>query len=177
MGPELDAAVSEALKLLSAMVGEYVWFVRRSAYSVLRMDFGSPHLKIREPAHHAPNSTQAVIDALERRMVIPTGKWHLFIEDGDWSVKTRFRSASRSDVSVDMVDAALRQLDGQRLVNVSYVNDGWHFEFDLGGSLDIGRSASPGKLAWTEESEWILFYEDGNNVSLTNAMHLRYESA
>ena len=139
MKADRDAEASKALALLLHVKGELVWFVRLSADNVLRMDFGSPHLKIREPNPHASGNSQAVIDALGRRMVTPTGKWHLFISEGEWSVTTKFYACSRSDTNAEHINATLRQLDGQRLVNVNRKNErhGWSLEFDLGAILHI----------------------------------------
>jgi len=133
------AEATKVLKALLKMKGELVWFVRLSADNVLRMDFGSPHLKIREPHPHASGSNQAVIDALERRIVMPRGKWHLFIAEGEWSVVTKFYSCSRSDTNIENINATLGQLDGQRLVDVRQSNgcNDWILEFDLGGTLHL----------------------------------------
>ena len=79
MEPVRNAEATNVSELFLQITGELVWFARISADNVLRMDFGSPHLKIREPIPHDPGNSQAVIDALERRMVAPTGRWHQFI--------------------------------------------------------------------------------------------------
>jgi len=175
---EKKAVVSKALTLFSELKGEYVWFVRVGADNILRMDFGSPHLTIREPIQQVPNSAQAAIDALERRMVIPTGKWHLFIEDGNWSVRTKHYVTDRRDQNAKTVEATLRHLDGQKLVSVDYVDnsDAWHFLFDLGGSLRIEPSSSLEENGSAEECQWTLFYADGNYVSYISGKELRYKN-
>ncbi|MBN8890549.1 MAG: hypothetical protein J0H91_09675 [Rhodospirillales bacterium] len=116
-----------------------------SADNVLRMDFGDVHLKVREPDPDLSGRSQAVIDALGRRIVMPTGKWHLFISEREWSVATKFHSCSRADTDAEDVNAALRQLDGQRLVAVARRGGGsdWVLEFDLGGVLRIGAPTPP----------------------------------
>ncbi len=163
------AAASKALERLLEMKGEFVWAVHLSGGNVLRMNFGAPHLKIREPNPNVSGKSQAVIDALGRRMVIPKGIWHLFIYDGEWSVTTKYYACSRSDTDPEKLNEPLRQLDGQKLINVIRRNEenDWIFEFDLGGILRIYPSKESGE-DWSDEHQWILFHEDGNNVSYKN---------
>lgn len=168
-----NEAPSKALKLLLEMKSELVWFVRRSTDRVLRMDFGRPHLKVREPNLHKPENSQAVIDALERRLVVPAGQWHLFVAEGGWSVNTTFYACGRYDANIENIDATLAQLDGQRLVNVSQ-SDGpsWILEFDLGGSLHLSPPKPLGEGPVDDKVLWTLFYENANYVSYTMGGHL-----
>ena len=165
---ECDEGSLETRNALLEIKGEYIWFVRRSADQALRMDFGSPHLNIREPHPHNPERSQVVIDALERRMVAPEGKWHLFVFEAEWLVTTRFHTCKRSDTDNEKTDRALLQLEGQKLVDVSQTDGrSWLLSFDLGGSLHL----TPPDLVESQrddDSLWTLFYEDGNYVSYTN---------
>ncbi len=152
------------------MRGEYVWFVRCVEYGILRLDFGAPHLSIREPASIAGDSPR-VSAALQRRLVVPTGKWHLFIEYGLWSVEAGGFRCSRTDDPCDT--KALGQLEGQKLTSVRYVPEAgeWVFDFDLSGKLSIGcpKSSPEG------ESQWILFFEDGTCLAFDDAAHISIE--
>ena len=175
MEPIRNAEASNVLELLLQIKGELVWFVRISADNVLRMDFGSPHLKIREPIPHDPGNSQAVIDALERRMVAPTGRWHLFISKSEWSVITGSYTCSRSDTNVEKIRATLGQLDGQRLVNVNPMSEpgDCSLESDLGGVLRISSPEPLGGGQESEEVQWTLFFENGDYVSYTNDGNLQ----
>jgi len=108
----------------------------------LRLEFGNPHLVVQEPMQLSQDSSRTVIDALGRRIVEPAGKWHLFIEDGDWAIVTRSYGTRRFDADRARADATLRQLDGQKLTSVDYLDRTgiWYLKFDLGGSLTISRS-------------------------------------
>jgi len=173
MDQEQKETVSEALRHLRAAVGEYVWGVQKGADYTLMLEFGSPHLFVREPARLGPDAGQITIDVLGRRMVAPTGKWHLFIDDGEWSVFTKSHSTRRFDTDRTRVDAALRQLDGQKLASVDYLEDAhtWRFNFDLDGSLIIARS-SPAEADWNEQSAWVLFYEDRSWIAFGNDLRM-----
>jgi len=176
MDEEQKLAVSAALRRLATVVGEYVWWVRRGADDVLRLEFGNPHLVIHEPMQLSQFASRTVIDVLGRRMVEPTGKWHLFVEDGDWAVVTKSCGTRRFDTDHVRADAALRQLDGQKLTSVDYIYgmNSWHLQFDLGGSVTINRS-TPADNARNEESVWALFYEDGAWFSFRNDMRLAHK--
>ena len=172
MEQDQQPAVLEALKRLRMVVGEYVWGVRRGADDVLRLEFGPPHLVIQEPLPLGQDATPTLADALGRRVVEPAGKWQLFVDDGDWAVVTGSRGTRRFDTDPARADAALRQLDGQRLASVDYLHGttSWHLRFDLGGSLAINRS-TPLDDARSAESMWILFSEGGAWFSLRNDLH------
>jgi hypothetical protein len=133
------------------------------------MDFGNPHLKIREPIPHVPGASKAVIDALERRQVIPTGRWHLFVNEGDWSVITKNNSCSRMDRNTKKIDATLRQLDGQRLIDVRQSDEGigYILQFDLGGLVHLNFSEFPEGTQKQEKFVWTLFFSDSSYVSYT----------
>jgi hypothetical protein len=139
MDEDQRLAVWEGLTRFRAIVGEYAWWVRKGADDVLRLEFGSPHLVVYEPTPLAPDASRTVVDALGRRMVEPIGKWHLFVEDGDWAIVTKSGGTRRFDADRARAAAALRQLDGQKLTSVDYLHriNGWHLRFDLGGSLTI----------------------------------------
>ena len=174
MDEEQKLAVSKALRCLSAIVGEYVWWARNGADDVLRLEFGNPHLVVQEPMQLSQYSSRTVIDALGRRIVEPAGKWHLFIEDGDWAIVTRSYGTRRFDADRARADATLRQLDGQKLTSVDYLDRTgiWYLKFDLGGSLTISRS-TPVDNARLEDSAWVLFCEDGTYLSFGNDMRAR----
>jgi hypothetical protein len=156
--------------------GEYVWWVRRGADDVLRLEFGNPHLVVHEPMPLSQDASRTVIDVLGRRLVEPTGKWHLFVEDGDWAVVTKSCGTRRFDTDHARADAALRQLDGQRLTSVDYLHGtkSWHLRFDLGGSLTINR-CTPADNARSAESVWTLFSEDGAWFSYRNDMRVAHK--
>ncbi|MGZ5904882.1 MAG: hypothetical protein ACXWKQ_06005 [Reyranella sp.] len=176
MEQDQKPAVSEGLQRLRRVVGEYVWGVRRGADDVLKLEFGPPHLVIQEPLRLAQDATRTVVDVLGRRVVEPTGKWHLFVEDGDWAVVTGSRGTRRFDTDPARADAALRQLDGQRLTSVDYLpgTRSWHLRFDLGGSLAINR-ATPLDEARSAESVWILFSEGGAWFAIRNDMRAAHK--
>ena len=177
-GTDRRAEASKVQELLLQMKGELVWFVRLSADNVLMMNFGSPHLRVREPNPHNPKNSQEVIDALERRIVTPSGRWRLAIWQPEWSVTTKFYACSRSDTSDEKINTTLRQLDGQKLTGIKQTDgDGaYSLEFDLGGSLQIGPPEPSGTDPENDEAQWTLFFESGDYINYTSTGKLQNKS-
>ncbi len=160
---------ARAEALLATLVGEHAWGSRVSADAVLRMDFGAPHLRIREPSPRAHEHEGNVRAALERRIAVPTGRWHLFVEAGEWGVRAKTEVCDRIDAeSADttrqrQVTRCLSSLDRQILRETAWIaSEGlWRFTFDLGGVLSIADGVEPGAT----EADWTLFAEDGTILS------------
>jgi hypothetical protein len=170
MNRESNLNINQAVEFLSSLRGEYVWFVRSDEYGILRLDFGNPHLSIREPNPIA-NSSKNVADALQRRLVIPTGKWHLFVESGLWSIEAGGFHGARTDQQID--PKVFGQLEGQKLTSVEYLPDAceWIFKFDLSGTLSIKAPVSEDG----GDSQWVLFFENGGCLSCEGANRISIE--
>ena len=153
---KVELNIDQAVEILSSLRDEFVWFVRCGEYGVLRRDFGDPHLSVREPSSTAGKSERVAI-ALQRRLVTPAGKWHLFIEYGLWSVEAGGFRCNRADEQFDA--RAFNQLDGQKLISVAYAPESaeWVFRFDLSGMLSIRGQ----QLEAEQDAQWMLFSENG----------------
>ncbi len=162
---------SRAEGVLASMIGEYVWFARTGQDSIPRMDFGQPDLRIREPHPADASRSRAVRDALGRRIVVPTGEWHLFVESGFWSVRVRTLACDRADADIAEATRAahvgkcLSLLDGQKLTGIarSDVNREWLLSFDHEGAVSI-KATMDGPHG-TGESDWTLFFEAGRYLT------------
>jgi hypothetical protein len=53
------------------LIGSPAWFVRKGYGSSLTMEFGNPHLVIRQPKAASPQVSDHVRRALARRLVLP----------------------------------------------------------------------------------------------------------
>jgi hypothetical protein len=155
-------------------MGEHAWGSRLSADAVLRMDFGAPHLRIREPS-----SRLDVHEVFRRRLAIPTGRWHLFVESGAWRVKIKDEEGTREDAESqdatrrERVTRCLSRLDGQIVRAIARETDAWRFIFDLGGTLTIADAAEQGGT----EADWTLFGEDGTVMSWRRDHKFAFEHA
>lgn len=139
----------------------------------MTMEFGAPHLAVREPILVRPDSAERVRRNLQRRHVDITGDWHFWVQYGDWRISTR-NGVLTSDHSLGSVfDECLSDLEGQRLVSVDpgIQERSCAFCFDLGGSLEIWRSTEiPG-------DQWSLYSWDGEIVTCGNDGALIFERA
>lgn len=148
-------SANRAIEIFSRIYGQHVWSVRCEDHGVLRLDFGAPHLLIRDPVALPLKSRDA--RPFIRRIALPTGHWHMFVEGGLWRVEAGGFACARGDETPEC--RAFAHLDGQKLISVAYTRaaDEWQFDFDLGGRLSI----KPQPPAPEPLSQWILFFEAG----------------
>jgi hypothetical protein len=157
----------EIEEIFRSLYGKPCWNVRPGHGSFLTLEFGQPHLVVREPSTAVPGATKKVREAVARRLVTVRGDWHLWIYCCDWKV---FKGGTLiGDSSTDArIARAGNFLDGQGLTrftisrrDVSYV-----FEFDLGGKLRT--------RPYNRHSEqWMLFEPSG--MVLTVRADARYK--
>ncbi len=162
MTKQRQVIAEEARNLFAPLIGEYVWFVRCGESRILRMEFGKPHLVVQGPINGSTSVDKPVNPALSRRVVVPTGQWSLFIDDGLWSVEAFDLKCSRFDPDQSEVDLCLSRLSGQKLITADVSQDIYslNMKFDISGFLYV--QFKPGSQ---ESSQWILFSEDGWNMS------------
>lgn len=97
-----------------ALIGQLVWSVRRGVGTSLTMEFGNPHLSIREPIPVTQGSDRVLRD-LARRRVFIVGDWHFWIQYGNWAVRMPNMSLSNNDEVGTTLDRSLELLEGQKL--------------------------------------------------------------
>lgn len=148
-------------EIWAEIIGQYAWFVRCDESRILRMEFGAPHLSVQGPQGGLQPGRKSN-PALSRRVVIPTGQWSLFVEDGNWEISTDIGNCSRNGSDPSFIDACLNRLSGQRLdsAQVRTQDVVLTLEFDLSAKLTIQIARD-----YEENSQWIVFFEDGSNLS------------
>ena len=151
----------------SPLIGKPAWQVRRGHGSFLTLEFGEPHLKIREPM---PDANSWV---LRRRKITIKGDWHLWIYCCDWRIRAAGKAIARSSGSMKRIDAAAREVDGQRLVSVE-VDPGKgtsSFVFDEGAVIetwpwkeDVDKATDPNEQWFLsmKSGDWLAYREDGH---------------
>jgi len=156
--------------LFAPLVGQLVWHVQRGVGTFLTLEFGMPHLSIREPISPKSASSPKVRRNLRRRGVYVTGDWHLWVQYGDWILSTSCGVLSSDDDPDSPMDECLRDLDGQRLMSVDpgTKRNSCIFSFDLGGSLEIWPSDE------IADDQWGLYIWNGDIVSYSNQGELTF---
>jgi hypothetical protein len=149
-------------ELLQRLMGEFVWSVKRGYGTFLTMEFGSPHLVIREPVKSTSESA-SVASLLGRRNVSIIGDSSLWIRNSHWAIFTKDAVADLNSSDV-IVQEMLRNLDGQKVSAIHRADD-TILEFDLGATLRLGKSIFPTE---TTSVLWTLGQFENSSITLLN---------
>jgi hypothetical protein len=154
-------------------IGQLVWQVRRTHGSFLTLEFGVPHLAVREPIVPRPSTSGKIKRHLQRRHITVTGDWHFWVQYGDWKISTAGGVLTSDHPWGSEFDECLRDLDGQRLVCVGQgaMAGSCAFNFDLGAILQIWPSSE------VPEDQWSLYSWNGDIVTCGHDGALAFEKA
>ena len=146
-------------RAFASVTGLPAWKVRKGHGSFLTMEFGKPHLVVREPIVAAPEASDEMRTALRRRRVYPRGEWHLWIYCCHWRALSNGTELAWSESSGEQIEAAANEIDGQVLTTVEAdpATESSAFGFDLGGSLQTWPS-SDGRM----DEQWMLYMKSGD---------------
>lgn len=153
--------MNQIQKSFGAVSGLPCWGVKRGQGSFLTLEFGDPHLIVREPVESVSASVK-IRRRLARRHVYVAGQWHLWVYCCDWWVRSAARVIGDSSSS-RKVERAARYLDGQRLTGVSLGVRGARtvFAFERGDVLET--------RPYDRRSEQWILYEPRNRVLVLRA--------
>jgi hypothetical protein len=138
--------------------GEACWDVYSGTGTFLTLQFGEPHLVIREPAVPPKDASARTRRVLQQRRVYAQGDWHPWITYCDWTVRVGGRVVGDSS-SYRRKHSAARALNGQKLLAV-HTNDRGartRFAFDLGAELET-------KPYNRTDDQWVLFGPGGSTL-------------
>src|SRR5580704_3237092 len=123
-------------KVFREIYGKPCWNVKPGYGSFLSLEFGKPHLDIREPTVAGKDASRRVRTLLARRSVFVHGEWHLRIDCCSWEVLSNGRHVGNGSTKVNVRRAA-DLLSGQKLIQFSFFPREVQcvFEFDLGATL------------------------------------------
>ena len=123
-------------KVFERILGMPCWDVKPGQGSFLTLEFGKPHLVVREPIPARQGSSAKVREHLARRQVYARGEWHLWIKYCDWEVHCKGKRVGDSSTELDTRHAA-NFLNGQKLIRYSILPRKVQsiFVFDLGATL------------------------------------------
>jgi hypothetical protein len=133
------------------LYGKPCWHVNPGYGSFLTLEFGEPHLEIREPIVAAKSVSARVRRDLARRAIYIHGEWHLWIYCCNWEVLSGSKCIGDGATRAKMRRAA-EFLDGQALTgfSMSLQDMSCTFKFDLGATLKT--------WPYDDDSEqWMLF--------------------
>ena len=148
-------------KPFKRIYGKPCWQVKVGYGSFLTLEFGEPHLEIREPIV-AKRVSRIVRHHLARRMVTVHGDWHLWIYCCEWEVLSAGKHIGDSSTKRKARIAA-DSLDGRKLTAfaVSARTAQTVFKFERGTNLRT--------RPYDKSSEQWLLYEPSGMVLTTRA--------
>jgi hypothetical protein len=148
-------------RAFAKLYGKPCWGVKQGHGSFLTMEFGKPHLEIREPIVASAKAPKTVRAGLARRGAYVDGDWHLWIYCCAWELLFNDKQLVHSESTDSRIVRAANFLNGQKLVRFSMVPRGTRcvFEFDLGGVLKTWPYSR------TDE-QWLLYEPTGKVLVL-----------
>lgn len=152
------------IDIFMPLIGRTAWQVKRGIGSFLTLEFGWPHLNIRQP--RTSESDSNIVNAhFRRRRVTVTGDWHFWIQNCHWEVVTVAGSANHNDCAAD-IDMQLIELDGQILCAIDKVasTNEIILAFDLNAFIKLRPTSE-----LPDENQWGLYEFEGRIITCTNA--------
>jgi hypothetical protein len=162
--------------ILATLIGKIAFSLKQSYGSFFFVEFGGPHLRLREPIEPKPEASEKAKTSLRRRRVHVVGTWSLFVQDCNWTLTNEQQSVCQADAPENM-ENLFRGVEGQYLISarIDHATKTCTLEFDLGASLKlwprIDRNPDP------SEDQWRLNFLDRSSVGYTNDGSIAIESA
>lgn len=159
------------------MIGQIAFSITQTHGSFFFIEFGSPHLRIREPTDPKPDATDRVAINLRRRGVYVVGTWSLLVLGCDWTLRNKQISVCQ-DNSVDDMEDLFRRVEGQYLVSAHGMVETkfCRLEFDMGASLELKPREDWNPDLEPDENQWQLHGRDGLSVGYTNNGSFLFET-
>ena len=136
--------------VFAPLIGQVAWQVRADEHGCVMMEFGAPHLEIREPKQARAGSSAKVQRLLARRTVAVLGDWHLWIESGYWTLKTRNGATSSGRRTKDLWQAWMDDVAGQKITHAdSDASGALTLRFDMGAVLEVRPDNAHARGCWS----------------------------
>ena len=149
-------------RVFAGILGKPCWDVKPGHGSFLTLEFGEPHLEVREPIAARRAVSAKARKLLARRQVKVHGEWHLWIYCCDWEVRCKGKRVGDSSTRLGSRRAATFP-NGQKLIQFSIQPRKVQsiFVFDLGATLKT--------FPYNKTSEQWLVFEPSQKVLVLRA--------
>lgn len=126
------------------------------------MEFGDPYLYIRDPFEPVIGASDAANAALTRRVVLPTGRWSLVVEDGLWAIEMDGLTCNKETDDYSICEKCMSLLSGQKVESIDIFAKKFSLVilFDLGGKLFVEYNED-----YEENTQWYISEQSGRTVS------------
>ncbi len=160
-----ETGVDAIQEAFAPLIGLPAWLVRKGHASCLTLEFGQPHLQVREPVASSSDDEQ-VRRLFSRRRISPRGEWHLWIYCCHWRVICAGNEIAWSESPDEAIRKAANEVDGQLLTSVSVhcVNRTSEFSFELGTTIQMwpyDDDDSPQWMLFMPSADVLTYRADG----------------
>lgn len=152
-------------EIFTPMYGKPCWQCRQGHGSFLTLEFGEPHVHIKEPRPVSEHASERIRKNASRRSVRVQGDWHLWIYLCDWRIFSDTQLLAADNSKRRVIRRATSELEGQLLTRVSVDNTSCVslFEFDSGGKIE----AIPNTTVYeSTDALWLLYEPSGDVLTL-----------
>jgi hypothetical protein len=112
------ARLADPPKIFQPFVGQMAWLLQRGVGSFLTVQFGKPHLRIKEPSVPRYAKTAWIKRDFRRRRVFVKGDWQFWIQC-EWKLSTQTGTLTSDHRPGTRWDECLQDLNGQILLSVA----------------------------------------------------------
>lgn len=164
-------AMEQVRELWQPLIGRIAWGVGRGHGSVFHMEFGEPHLVVREPITPKHAKAAKVQHVLQQRRVYVQGDWSFWVMYGDWVLRTGDGVLDCTISPGSPKDEYLRDLEGQKILTIEpgVKPNSCVLKFDLGAVLEIWPSAD------IQDDQWSLHAWNGRVANFQHDGILAFE--
>lgn len=147
------------------MLGHPVWGIRQVIGSFMYLEFGKPHLWIREPRIPCPDASPIAAKVARQRKIYPAGEWHLMLHMCAWriildskelahseSTREQIASVAHGDVMGRILEKILIELDNSKTT----------FTFENGLSIEASKPSAYTKADADRHEQWSVAEESGD---------------
>jgi hypothetical protein len=157
----VDGGNDPLQRAFEPLIGLPVWFVHKGYGSFLTMEFGSPHLKVREPRMVSSEASEMVQKLFARRRVTPCGEWHLWIYCCNWRIIADGHELAWSESSDQESIAAAYNIDSRLFIGIQIDSSKGTSVFEFEGNTVLqtwpyGKDSS--------DEQWNLFFWKSGDV-------------
>lgn len=138
----LQSGLTNIVDASQAIIGQPVWGIHQGHGTALFVEFGDPHLIVREPYKTQSNTSEKMKRRAAQRQITLSGRWSFLVFPGTWLLQQDGLSIESDDVQTVERDARLSEFNGQYLETVAFDPAAieLHFTFDLGAIMVIGHN-------------------------------------
>ncbi|QGM44762.1 hypothetical protein [Methylocystis heyeri] len=153
---------AEIVAPLAPLIGLPVWGIRQLVGSFTYLEFGDPHLWIREPLNPDPALSPIVQKGLRQRRIWPEGVWSLTLYMCGWAIFLDSQQLGHCETPRDAIDRVWEDdVAGRKLESIRIDAQTSETVFTFEGGLEV--------RTWpldSDHGQWRVGHKDGDSFAL-----------